>query len=142
MVPPTRERRPLEPGCHPRSFGQPGYRLGSMCRSVSAGVRAGTGKLDGMERSTAIKTAVDQASEVFGTEVDVEGVRYDFDKWLITVGFQRTEMVDMHLNHLFGLPPQPTERLARVYKVVEVPDWPELEEREDDREYVIRNLDG
>ena len=101
-----------------------------------------TGKLDGMERSVAIKAAVDQASEVFGTEVDVEGVRYDLDKWLITVGFQRTEMVDVHLNHLLGLSPQPTERLARVYKVVEVPDWPELEERGDNREYVIRNLDG
>ena len=101
-----------------------------------------TGKVNGMERSIAIKTAVDQASKVFGAKVDVEGVHYKFDKWLITVGFQRSEMVDMHLNHLFGLPPEPTKRLARVYKVVEVPDRPELEEREDDREYVIRNLDG
>lgn len=98
-----------------------------------------------MERSAAIKLAVLEASKVLGVSgFDVEGARYNQDKWLITLSFQRTEQVEVSLNQMFGISPDQTTRLARVYKVIEVPDVAELDKNGhhlDEREYVIRNPD-
>ena len=98
-----------------------------------------------MERSAAITLALLQASKVLGVSgFDVEGARYHQGKWLITVSFQRTERVEVSLNQMFGVSPDQTTRLARVYKVIEVPDVAELDKDGhplDEREYVIRNPD-
>ena len=98
-----------------------------------------------MERSVAITVALLQAAKVFGESgFDLEGARYHQGKWLITLSFQRTERVEVSLNQMFGISPDQTTRLARVYKVIEVPAVAEVDKDGcplDEREYVIRNPD-